>query len=87
MRNRIERDLGIELSPSLIFDYPTLADLLEHLLSDHLGVRAQAVEESSMAALPDREASLGSADALVAPDRLLAELEASLRSLESELES
>jgi myxalamid-type polyketide synthase MxaE and MxaD len=98
MRNRLERDLGIELSPSLIFDYPTLADLRAHLLSDHLGVQglnarpddalefASPTPDLAWAELDSSGPSNGwQEDA--AGSRLLSELEASMRALERDLES
>jgi acyl transferase domain-containing protein/acyl carrier protein len=96
MRNRLERDLGIELGPSLIFDYPTLADLRAHLVHDHLGVARSGAAVSSRA---EPSPSGSEADPTVAPsdqpgsadppadDELLAKLEADLRLLEQELDA
>jgi acyl carrier protein len=98
MRNRIERDLGIDLSPSLIFDYPSLADLLAHLLYDHLGMdrATDALVPAAQAFVASPLASAWSNDAPNEPEPeaeseqdaadLLARLEASLHSLEQALE-
>jgi len=96
MRNRIERDLGVELGPSLIFDYPTLADLQRHLLADHLGIHDDEVDAGTNADADSLAASWENEppESGVEPRSegaphagLLAELEASLGSLERELES
>jgi nucleoside-diphosphate-sugar epimerase/acyl carrier protein len=91
MRNRIERDLGIELSASLIFDYPTLADLRAHLLADHLGIRTGDGAAAADAGTPLWDAfpplahvANGAHEENVDAE-LLAQLEAGMRSLEREL--
>ncbi|WP_304116540.1 type I polyketide synthase [Mycolicibacterium bacteremicum] len=40
LRNILSRRLGLTLSATLLFDYPALAPLAEHLAYDHLGIGA-----------------------------------------------
>lgn len=48
LRNILSRRLGLTLSATLLFDYPALSPLAEHLAHDHLGIGA--IPEFSSAA-------------------------------------
>ena len=88
LRNRLERDLGIELGSSLIFDYPTLGDLRAHLLHDHLGVARPGSQPEPVEARPLQAPSMVEGASEEIPEaELVGRLEASLLLLERELAS
>ena len=56
LRNRLARLLGQPLPATLLFDYPTLARLADHLLTPVLGLAAAAPAESQPRVSPERRA-------------------------------
>ncbi|HZX69000.1 MAG TPA: type I polyketide synthase, partial [Candidatus Elarobacter sp.] len=60
LRNALGRSLGVKLSPTLAFDYPTLAEIADHVLGrmfEETAVPADLVSEvETIAALSDAEA-------------------------------
>jgi len=53
LKNRLQQDLGVDLSSSALFDHPTIEQLAQHLLADVLALgRTESPEEQARAAAP-----------------------------------
>jgi len=80
LRNRLASALDVNLPASLLFDFPTISDLLEHLASDVLGLdvspeREEAQTSEAVRSQQSLEAEIVELSDIEAEDLLQQELE------------
>ena len=79
LKNNLQTSLGISLPSTLIFDYPTVAALLDYLATQLLGGEISGDSDNSQDQTPSAAAALPSGDALAAlMDEKLADIESLL---------